>query len=94
MSNLATAIVSMIGTAMWLGAGAYYKSNASLKNYTCGFGSFKFPGHAINMQGLCGELEYVTWVLIFMGPLELFSSATVGWAIWAAKKKRGAYARV
>ncbi|KAF2266932.1 hypothetical protein CC78DRAFT_566643 [Lojkania enalia] len=95
IGNLATAIVSMICTILWLVAGAYYKSDDAndamhfnLVSYVCRHQNNEALSMQIgNMHVLCGELRYAWWAVLLMGTVELASSATVGWGMLAARKK-------
>ena len=93
LSNLVTALVSMIGVGLWLGMGAWYKSNNPLQYYTCGLRNNKVVGRKVNMGSLCIELKYAFYVMLVMGIVELLSSLTVSWAMIAARRK-AKYSRV
>ncbi|KAF2787717.1 hypothetical protein K505DRAFT_257088 [Melanomma pulvis-pyrius CBS 109.77] len=93
ISNLATALVCMIGVALWLGVGAYYKSDDILVSYTCGLSNATKVSKTVNMRALCIEMRYAWWIILVLGTLELASAGTVSWAMWAAKRK-GTYSRI
>lgn len=101
MSNLVTAIASVVGCLLYIGVGAWYKSddwnkemNMDVTSYVCRHrGNQSLHKVLGNMGLLCGALRYAWWAILFGVSIELFSLATLGWGVMVAKR-RGAYAMI